>query len=87
MLHLIQVRLALLLLVFIATSAPGGAQERVKIAYSSADASNTIWFTALDGGMYRKYGLDVSMIDNQTTPMSYSTVLSVDFHLAFLSSA
>ena len=47
MLHRIQVRLVLLLLVFIATSASGGAQERVKIAYSSADASNTVWFTAL----------------------------------------
>jgi len=32
MLHRIQVRLVLLLLVSIAASAPGGAQERVKIA-------------------------------------------------------
>ena len=73
MLHRIQVRLALLLLVFIATSAPGGAQERVKIAYSSADASNAVWFTALDGGIYRKYGLDVELIFIQSSTMSVST--------------
>ena len=82
MLHLIQVRLALLLLVFIATSAPGGAQERVKIAYSSADASNTVWFTALDGGMYRKYGLDVELIFIQSSTMSVSTVVSGDIQMA-----
>ena len=82
MLHRIQVRLVLLLLIFIATSAPGGAQERVKIAYSSADASNTIWFTALDGGMYRKYGLDVELIFIQSSTMSVSTVVSGDIQVA-----
>jgi NitT/TauT family transport system substrate-binding protein len=82
MLHRIQVRLVLLLLVFIATSAPGGAQERVKIAYSSADASNTVWFTALDTGMYRKYGLDVELIFIQSSTMSVSTVVSGDIQVA-----
>ena len=38
------------------------AQERIKIAYSSADASNTVWFTALDAGLYRKHGLDAELI-------------------------
>src|SRR6201988_5292260 len=82
MLHRIQVRLLLLLLVFIATSAPGGAQERVKIAYSSADASNTVWFTAWDSGMYRKYGLDVELIFIQSSTMSFSTVVSGDVQVA-----
>ena len=82
MLHRIQVRLVLLLLIFIATSAPGGAQERVKIAYSSADASNTVWFTALDTGMYRKYGLDVELIFIQSSTMSVSTVVSGDIQVA-----
>ena len=29
------------------------AQDRLKIAYSSADASNTVWFTALDAGIWQ----------------------------------
>jgi NitT/TauT family transport system substrate-binding protein len=60
----------------------GRAQERVKIAYSSADASNTVWFTALDAGMYRKNGLDVELIFIQSSTMSVSTVVSGDIHVA-----
>ena len=58
------------------------AQEKIKIAYSSADASNTVWFTALDGGMYRKYGLDVELIFIQSSTMSVSTVVSGDIQVA-----
>ena len=63
---------------------PAGAraQERLKIAYSSADASNTVWFTALDSGMYRKYGLDVELIFIQSSTMSVSTVVSGDIQVA-----
>ena len=66
----------------------GGAraqQERVKIAYSSADASNTVWFTALDAGMYRKYNLDVELIFIQSSTMSVSTVVSGDVQIANVS--
>jgi NitT/TauT family transport system substrate-binding protein len=58
------------------------AQERVKIAYSSADASNAVWFIALDGGMYRKYGLDVELIFIQSSTMSVSTLVSGDIQVA-----
>ena len=58
------------------------AQERIKIAYSSADASNTVWFTALDAGMYRKHGLDVELIFIQSSTMSVSTVVSGDIQIA-----
>src|SRR6266550_715354 len=58
------------------------AQERLKIAYSSADASNTVWFTAVDAGMYRKYGLDVELIFIQSSTMSVSTVVSGDIQVA-----
>src|ERR1044072_9985041 len=63
---------------------PGGAQaqERLKIAYSSADASNTVWFTALDAGIYKKYGLDVELIFIQSSTMSVSTVVSGDIQVA-----
>ncbi len=58
------------------------AQERVKIAYSSADASNVVWFTALDTGIYRKHGLDVELIFIQSSTMSVSTLVSGDIQIA-----
>lgn len=58
------------------------AQERVKIAYSSADASNAVWFTALDAGFYRKHGLDVELIFIQSSTLSVSTVVSGDIQVA-----
>jgi NitT/TauT family transport system substrate-binding protein len=58
------------------------AQERVKIAYSSADASNVVWFTALDSGIYRKHGLDVELIFIQSSTMSVSTLVSGDIQIA-----
>lgn len=58
------------------------AEERLKIAYSSADASNAVWFIALDAGMYRKYGLDVELIFIQSSTMSVSTLVSGDIQVA-----
>src|ERR1700752_1999670 len=73
----------LLVLIF-ALALPAGAraQERLKIAYSSADASNTVWFTALDSGMYRKYGPDVELIFIQSSTRSVSPVVSGDIQVA-----
>ena len=58
------------------------AQERLKIAYSSADASNAVWFTALDAGLYKKYGLDVELVFIQSSTMSVSTLVSGDIQVA-----
>ena len=82
MVNRIIVGLSLLVLSSIGSYAPGAAQERVKIAYSSADASNVVWFTALDGGLYRKYGLDVELIFIQSSTMSVSTLVSGDIQIA-----
>jgi NitT/TauT family transport system substrate-binding protein len=82
MVNRISVGLSLLVLYTIGSYAPGAAQERVKIAYSSADASNVVWFTALDGGMYLKYGLDVELIFIQSSTMSVSTLVSGDIQIA-----
>ena len=82
MVNRIIVGLSLLVLSSIGSCAPGAAQERVKIAYSSADASNVVWFTALDGGIYRKYGLDVELILIQSSTMSVSTLVSGDIQIA-----
>jgi ABC-type nitrate/sulfonate/bicarbonate transport system substrate-binding protein len=74
--------LSLLVLLTAGGLTPGSAQERVKIAYSSADASNVVWFTALDAGIYRKYGLDVELIFIQSSTMSVSTLVSGDIQVA-----
>src|SRR5918995_3054467 len=58
------------------------SQERIKIAYSSADASNVVWFTALDAGLYRKHGLDVELVFIQSSTMSVSTLVSGDIQVA-----
>ncbi len=79
-----RIRLAAVLAVFVIFTyrADLSAQEKVKIAYSSADASNAVWFTALDAGMYRKHGLDVELIFIQSSTMSVSTVVSGDIDVA-----
>jgi len=75
-------RMLLLVLFLIALHTSSAAQERVKIAYSSADASNVVWFTALDTGIYRKHGLDVELIFIQSSTMSVSTLVSGDIQVA-----
>jgi NitT/TauT family transport system substrate-binding protein len=59
-----------------------GAQERMKIAYSSADASNAIWYIALDAGLYKKYGLDVELVFIQSSTTSVSSVVAGDIQVA-----
>jgi NitT/TauT family transport system substrate-binding protein len=58
------------------------AQERMKIAYSSADASNAVWFLALDAGLYRKHGLDVELVFIQSSTTSVSSVVAGDIQVA-----
>jgi NitT/TauT family transport system substrate-binding protein len=58
------------------------AQERVKIAYSSADASNAIWYMALDAGLYKKHGLDVELVFIQSSTTSVSSVVAGDIQVA-----
>jgi NitT/TauT family transport system substrate-binding protein len=71
-----------LVCVILCGQAAAHAQEKLKIAYSSADASNTVWFTAVDAGFYKKYGLDVELIFIQSSTMSVSTVVSGDIQVA-----
>jgi NitT/TauT family transport system substrate-binding protein len=82
MIHRFGIGLCLGLFATIGTVTFSQAQERVKIAYSSADASNVVWFTALDAGIYRKHGLDVELIFIQSSTMSVSTLVSGDIQVA-----
>jgi NitT/TauT family transport system substrate-binding protein len=65
---------------FLAVS--GIAQERVKIAYSSADASNFVWYAAVDTGFYKKNGLDVELIFIPSSTTAVSSVVAGDIQLA-----
>jgi NitT/TauT family transport system substrate-binding protein len=75
-------RIGLALMLCLLLPAKSYSQERIKIAYSSADASNTVWFAALDGGLYKKHGLDVELVFIQSSTMSVSTVVSGDIQVA-----
>ena len=58
------------------------AQERIKIAYSSADASNFVWYAALDTGFYKKNGVEVDLIFIPSSTTSVSSVVAGDIRLA-----
>jgi NitT/TauT family transport system substrate-binding protein len=75
----VEIWLAVVLLLVV--TAQSFSQERIKIAYSSADASNVVWFTALDAGLYKKHGLDVELVFIQSSTMSVSTLVSGDIQV------
>ena len=58
------------------------AQERVKIAYSSPDATNFVWFAAQDTGFYRKNGLDVELIFIQSSTATASSLIAGDIQVS-----
>jgi NitT/TauT family transport system substrate-binding protein len=78
----IVVEIGLAVVFLLVLAAQSFSQERIKIAYSSADASNVVWFTALDAGLYRKHGLDVELVFIQSSTMSVSTLVSGDIQVA-----
>jgi NitT/TauT family transport system substrate-binding protein len=82
MVNRISIGLSLLFLLSFGGYAPSVAQERVKIAYSSADASNAVWFLALDAGLYRKHALDVELVFIQSSTTSVSSVVAGDIQVA-----
>jgi NitT/TauT family transport system substrate-binding protein len=82
MVHRTGIGLCFALIALLGGAIHAHGQERVKIAYSSADASNVVWFTALDAGIYRKHGLDVELIFIQSSTMSVSTLVSGDIQVA-----
>jgi NitT/TauT family transport system substrate-binding protein len=54
------------------------AQERVKIAYSSIDASNAAWYTAQEAGFFRKNGLDADLVYIPTTTTTVASIVAGD---------
>ncbi|HXG50873.1 MAG TPA: ABC transporter substrate-binding protein [candidate division Zixibacteria bacterium] len=53
-------------------------QERIKLSYSSVDASNGVWHTAKEAGFFKKHGLDVDLVYIPTTTTTVSAILAGD---------
>jgi NitT/TauT family transport system substrate-binding protein len=52
------------------------AQERIKLDYSSVDASNAVWYTAQDAGFYKKHGLDAELLYIPSTTTAVSAIIA-----------
>jgi ABC-type nitrate/sulfonate/bicarbonate transport system substrate-binding protein len=55
-----------------------GAQERIKLDYSSVDASNAVWYTAQEVGLFKKNGLDSELIYIPSTTTAVSSIIAGD---------
>jgi len=55
-----------------------GAQERLKLDYSSVDASNAVWYTAQEVGLFKKNGLDSELIFIPSTTTAVSSIIAGD---------
>ena len=66
---------------WLALLADGSAQERLKVVYSSADATNFVWYAAQDGGFYKKHGLDVELIFVPSSTTAVSSMIAGDIQL------
>ena len=54
------------------------AQERIKLDYSSVDASNAVWYTAQEVGLFKKNGLDSELIFITSTTTAVSSIIAGD---------
>jgi ABC-type nitrate/sulfonate/bicarbonate transport system substrate-binding protein len=68
----------LLLPLIILLGARVNAQERVKLDYSSVDASNAAWYTAQEVGLFKKHGVDSELIFIPSTTTAVSSILAGD---------
>ncbi len=54
------------------------AQERMKFAYSSIDASNAVWFTTQEAGFFKKHGIDSQLVYIPTTTTAVASIIAGD---------
>ena len=58
------------------TCVQAGAQERLKISYSSVDAPNANWYIAEDRKLYQKYGLEADLVFIPTSTTNVATLVA-----------
>ena len=54
------------------------AEEKVRISYSSADATNAVYFVAQERGFYKKHGVESELVFIQSTPISVTSLIAGD---------
>jgi ABC-type nitrate/sulfonate/bicarbonate transport system substrate-binding protein len=71
-------------ILFLILAGPSGVrgQDKMRISYSSADATNAVYFLANDAGLYKKYGIDVELIYIPSTPISVTSLIAGDVKVA-----
>ena len=62
-------------------SADCGAQEKIRISYSSSDTINSVWTVANDAGFYKKYGLDAELVYIGSTTLGIAAIISQDIQI------
>jgi len=70
--------MAILMAVTIWYCGAASAQERIKLDYSSVDASNAVWYTAQEVGLFKKHGLDSELIYIPSTTTAVSSIIAGD---------
>ena len=65
-------------LVILPYSNPIEAQEKIKLSYSSVDASNAVWFAAKERGFYQKYGLEPELVFILSATTSVASLVAGD---------
>lgn len=58
-----------------------GAQERVRLAYSSTDTINQPWTVAYEAGFFKKHGLDVELVYIGSTTVTVTAIMAQDIHV------
>src|ERR1044072_7974588 len=57
---------------------PVPAQEKVRLAHSALESSNSVWYVAKDRGLYKKHGLDADLLFIPSTTNSVSSLVAGD---------
>jgi NitT/TauT family transport system substrate-binding protein len=57
------------------------AQDKIKVVYSSADATNFVWYAAQDAGFYKKHGLEVELIFVPSSTTAVSSMIAGDIQI------
>jgi NitT/TauT family transport system substrate-binding protein len=70
--------MAILMAVTLGYCGAASAQEQIKLDYSSVDASNAVWYTAQEVGLYKKNGLDSELIFIPSTTTAVSSIIAGD---------
>jgi NitT/TauT family transport system substrate-binding protein len=74
--------LATLIVSFTSLLSAAWAQEKIRLAHSALESSNSVWYLAKDLGLYKKYGLDADLLFIPSTTTSVSSLVAGDVQMA-----